>query len=49
MTVLENNNLNLINKHYVETEGGATEPCLGRNIAYCYMREWDEQLMMAAK
>ncbi|XP_045208770.2 uncharacterized protein LOC123560670 [Mercenaria mercenaria] len=44
-TVLDNNNFNLGQKHYVQTDGVAIGSRLGKNFACSYMQKWDEQLM----
>ena len=43
--VLDNNNFNLGNKHYTQTNGIAIGSKLGKNFACSYMRKWDEKLM----
>ena len=43
--VLDNNNFNLGNKHYKQTNGIAIGSRLGKNFACSYMRKWDEELM----
>ena len=43
--VLDNNNFNLGNKHYIQTNGIAIGSKLGKNFARSYMRKWDEKLM----
>ena len=43
--VLDNNNFNLGNKHYIQTNGIAIGSKLGKNFACSYMRKWDEKLM----
>ena len=43
--VLDNNNFNLCNKHYIQTNGIAIGSKLGKNFACSDMRKWDEKLM----
>ena len=38
--VLDNNNFNLCNKHYIQTNGIAIGSKLGKNFACSYMRKW---------
>ena len=42
--VLDNNNFNLGNTHYIQTNGIAIDSKLGKNFACSYMRKWDEKL-----
>ena len=43
--VLDNNNLNLGNKRYKQTNGIAIGSKLGKNFACSYMRTWDDKLI----
>ena len=43
--ILDNNNFNLGNMHYIQTNGIAIGSKLGKNFACSYMRKWDEKLM----
>ena len=43
--VSDNNNFNLGNRHYIQTNGIAIGSKLGKNFACSYMRKWDEKLM----
>jgi len=43
-TVLDNNIIAFHGKEYRQTKGVAIGSRLGRNLACCYMRKWDEQL-----
>jgi len=42
--VLNNNNFNLGDKHYIQKKGIAIGSKLGKNFACSYMRTWDEKL-----
>ena len=41
---LGNNNFNLGNTHFIQTNSIAIGSKLGKNFAYIYMRRWDEKL-----
>ena len=43
--VLDNNNFNLGDKHYLQKGGVAIGSRLGRNFACAFMRKWDEKLL----
>jgi hypothetical protein len=44
-TVLDHNNFNLGDRHFVQTDGVAIGSRLGCNFACSYMRKWDEELL----
>jgi hypothetical protein len=44
-TVLDHNNFNLGERHFIQTDGVAIGSKLGCNFAGAYMRKWDEQLL----
>ena len=44
-TVLDNNNFDLGEKHYKQTDGVAIGSRLGKNFACSFMRKWDEDLL----
>ena len=43
--VLDENNLRILDKNYLQKEGVAIGSKLGRNFACTYMREWDKELL----